>query len=75
MKLDLCAPTERYLGGLTLYEMWDIWDLYIWLAVYLPILKKYESQWEGLSKIMEKWKMFQTTNQYIYIDIKGYLYI
>jgi len=32
-------------------------------------LEKYESQWEGLSHILWKIKfMFQTTNQYIYIN-------
>jgi hypothetical protein len=28
-------------------------------------LEKYESQWEGLSHILWKIKMFETTNQYI----------
>ena len=31
-------------------------------------LEKFESQWEGLSHILSKMKMFETTNQVIYIS-------
>jgi len=42
-------------------QRWEKHGELVWLVV-LTILKKYESQWEGLSPILWK-KMFETTNQ------------
>ena len=44
----------------------QILQVYTYLVGGFNHLEKYESQWEGLSRIL--WKsMFETTNQYIYI--------
>ena len=41
-----------------------------WLVVYLRLWKMMEFvSWDHYSQYMEKWKMFQTTNQYISLTI------
>ena len=40
---------------------------FICLVVHLPLWKIWKSVGMIISQYMEKWKMFQTTNQYIYI--------
>ena len=45
-----------------------------WLVVYLPLWKILVS-WDYYAQYMEKYKMFQTTNQYIYIYVFLCIYI
>ena len=84
-KLKKCSkpPTSMYISwyisihyGISLYMVY----LYLYTPCYIYMLvggfnhlDKYESQWAGSSHILWKIKkMFQTTNQYVYIMV--YLY-
>ena len=57
-RIPRCRPTLVLWG-----ELCDLHQMMTWLVVYLPLWKILVS-WGYCSQYMEKWKMFQTTNQW-----------
>ena len=66
--LALEGPLVKIKGRSPKPMFFFLYPIYIYILYPVGGLGKYESQWEGLSHILWKIKMFETTNQlYIYI--------